>query len=157
MKINPYIFRNYDIRGIVGKDLDAKKVEVIGKSYGTFLRRRKIRQAVIGRDCRLSGEEFQNAFTKGLIATGVDVIDLGMIMTQMMYYGQYYFQTNGGVMITGSHNPYNFNGFKLGIGFSLTTGPEEVEEIKKTTETEIYFKSDKVGNVVKKNITKNYY
>ncbi|MBU1160808.1 phosphomannomutase/phosphoglucomutase [Patescibacteria group bacterium] len=157
MKINPYIFRNYDIRGIVGKDLDAKKVEVIGKSYGTFLRRRKIRQAVIGRDCRLSGEEFQNAFTKGLIATGVDVIDLGMIMTQMMYYGQYYFQTNGGVMITGSHNPYNFNGFKLGIGFSLTTGPEEVEEIKKTTETEIYFKSDKVGNIVKKNITKNYY
>lgn len=157
MKINPYIFRQYDIRGIAGKDLDAEKVEAIGKSYGTFLRRRKIRQAVIGRDCRLSGKEFQIAFTKGLTATGVDVIDLGMVMTQMVYYAQYRYQVNGCVMITGSHNPYNFNGFKLGISFSLTTGPKEVQEIKRTTQKENYFKSDKTGNVTKKDITEDYY
>ena len=157
MKINPYVFRNYDIRGIVSEDLDVEKVEAIGMAYGTLLRRRKIRQAVMGRDCRLSGEEFQAAFTKGLIAMGVDIIDLGMIMTQMMYYGQYRFQTNGGVMITASHNPYNFNGFKLGIGFSLTTGPEEVQEIREITEKENYFKSDEVGSVIKKDITEDYY
>jgi phosphomannomutase/phosphoglucomutase len=157
MKINPYVFRNYDIRGIVGEDLDVEKVEAIGKAYGTLLRRRKIRQAVMGRDCRLSGEEFQIAFTKGLTAMGVDIIDLGMIMTQMMYYGQYRFQTNGGVMITASHNPYNFNGFKLGIGFSLTTGPEEVQEIREITEKEDYFKSDEAGSVIKKDITEDYY
>ncbi|NQV09138.1 phosphomannomutase/phosphoglucomutase [Candidatus Woesearchaeota archaeon] len=157
MKINPFVFRNYDIRGIVDEDLDSKKVEAIGKAYGTLLRRRKIRQAVMGRDCRLSGEEFQAAFTKGLTAMGIDIIDLGIIMTQMMYYGQYRFQTNGGVMITASHNPYNFNGFKLGVGFSLTTGPEEVQEIRKTIEKESYFKSEETGKVVKKDITEDYY
>ena len=104
MKINPFVFRNYDIRGMVPEDLDAKKVEAIGKAYGTLLRRRKIRQAVVGRDCRLSGEEFQVAFIKGLTSIGVDVIDLGMIMTQMMYYAQYRFQTSGGAMITARFN-----------------------------------------------------
>src|SRR3989344_7868241 len=107
MKINPYIFRNYDIRGIAGIDLDAEKVEVIGKAYGTFLRRRKIGQAVVGYDCRLSSEEYQTALIKGMTVVGIDIIDLGMVMTQMVYFGQYRFQTNGGVMITASHNPWN--------------------------------------------------
>src|SRR3989338_6257555 len=118
MKVNPFIFRNYDIRGMVVPDLNVEIIEAIGKAYGTFLYRRKIRQAVVGRDCRLSGEEFQPAFIRGLTSTGVDVIDLGMVMTQMMYYGQYRFQANGGAMMTASHNPYNFNGFKLAISFS---------------------------------------
>src|SRR3989338_11115596 len=125
MQINPFVFRNYDIRCIAGKDFDAEKVEVIGKAYGTFLRRRKIRQAVIGRDCRLSGLEYQTAFMNGLTAMGIDLVDLGMVMTQMVYYAQYRFQTNGGAMITASHNPWNYNGFKLAIGYSQTTGPEE--------------------------------
>lgn len=148
-KINPFVFRNYDIRGVVDEDLDADKVEHIGRAYGTLLQRRKIRHAVVGRDCRLSGEEFQKALTKGLTETGVNVIDLGMILTQMMYYGQYRFQTNGGAMITASHNPYNFNGFKLGVGYSLTTEVEEVQEIRKYAEEENYFKPDKKGEVIK--------
>ena len=149
MKINPFIFRNYDIRGIVDVDLDAKKVECIGKAYGTFLRRRKIRQAVVGRDCRLSGEEYQNALIKGMTAVGVDVIDLGMVMTQMVYYGQYRFQTNGGVMVTASHNPWNFNGFKMAIGYSRTTETPDVEEIRSIVEKENFFVSDKKGVVTK--------
>ncbi|MDP2934022.1 MAG: phosphomannomutase/phosphoglucomutase [bacterium] len=156
MKINPFVFRNYDIRGVAGKDFDAEKVEAIGKAYGTFLRRRKIRQAVVGRDCRLSGPEYQAAFTKGLTAMGVDVIDLGMVMTQMVYYAQYRFQTNGGAMITASHNPFNYNGFKLAIGYSLTTGPEEVEEIRKIVEEDNYFKSDTVGTVEQREVTEDY-
>ncbi len=157
MKINPFVFRNYDIRGIVPDDLDAEKVEAIGKAYGTLLRRRKIRQAVVGRDCRLSGEEFQQAFIKGLSEMGVDIIDLGMIMTQMMYYGQYRFQTNGGVMITASHNPANFNGFKLGVSYSLTTGPEEVQEIREIIEQETYFKTEAKGKITQQDITEDYY
>jgi phosphomannomutase / phosphoglucomutase len=157
MKINPFVFRNYDIRGIVPDDLDAEKVLAIAKAYGTFLRRRKILQAVVGRDCRLSGEEFQDVFIEGLISMGIDVIDLGMIMTQMMYYGQYRFQVNGGVMITASHNPANFNGFKLGTGFSQTTMEDEVQEIRKTAEDEDYFKSDTKGTVRKEDITEDYY
>src|SRR3989338_702492 len=131
MKINPFIFRNYDIRGIADVDLDVKKVEMIGRAYGTFLRRRKIRQAVVGYDCRLTGPQYHDAFIKGMIAMGVDIIDLCMVMTQMVYFGQYRFQTNGGVMITASHNPWNYNGFKLATGFSRTTETEEVEEIRK--------------------------
>ena len=84
MQINPFVFRNYDIRGIVGEDLDAEKIECIGKAYGTFLRRRKIRHAVVGHDCRLTGEEYQVAMIKGMTAVGVNVIDVGMIMTMMM-------------------------------------------------------------------------
>src|SRR3989344_4226984 len=121
MKINPYIFRNYDIRGKIPEDLDFAKVKVIAKAYGTFLRRRKIHQAVVGRDCRLSSPEFHKAFVEGLVEVGVDVIDIGMVMTQMVYFGQYLFQTNGGVMITASHLPHNFNGFKLATGYSRTT------------------------------------
>ena len=157
MEINPFVFRNYDIRGIVGKDLDVKKVEAIGKAYGTFLQRRKIRQAVVGRDCRLSGKEYQKALIKGLNSVGINVIDLGMILTQMMYYAQYRFQTNGGVMVTASHNPSNYNGFKMGIGYSLTTGPEEVQEIKEIVEKENYFIPEEKGSIQKKNITEDYY
>ena len=116
MKINPNVFRNYDIRGIVDKDLDAEKVEAIGKAYGTFLQRRKIRHAVVGCDCRLSGDEYKTAMIGGMRSAGINVIDLGVIMTQMMYYAQYRFQTNGGAMITASHNPANYNGMKLALG-----------------------------------------
>jgi len=156
LKVDPFIFRNYDIRGIVPGQLDEKQVEAIGKAFGTFLRRRKIRQAVIGRDCRLSGEKFQAAFTKGIVETGIDLIDLGMVMTQMVYYGQYRFQTNGGAMITASHNPRNFNGFKLCIGFSKTTETAELQEIRKTIEEESYFKSDEKGTVARKDIKEDY-
>lgn len=149
MNINPHIFRNYDIRGIAGVDLDAEKVEAIGKAYGTFLRKRKIGQAVAGRDCRLSGEEYLEAFVKGLASTGVDVIVLGEVMTQMIYFAQYRFQTNGGAMITASHNPWNFNGFKLATGFSRTTGIDEVQEIRATAERESFFKADAPGSITR--------
>src|SRR3989338_7610250 len=156
MKINPFIFRSYDIRGIVDQDLDVEKIEAIGKAYGTFLNRRKIRQAVVGRDCRLSGEEFKPAFISGLTSTGVDVINLGLIMTQMMYYGQYRFQANGGAMITASHNPHNFNGFKLAVGFSKTTEMEEVQEIKKYVETDNFFKAKIPGKAARADIKEDY-
>src|SRR3989338_2117776 len=157
MKINPFIFRSYDIRGIVDQDLDVEKIEAIGKAYGTFLNRRKIRQAVVGRDCRLSGEEFKPAFINGLISAGVDVIDLGIIMTQMMYYSQYRFQANGGAMNTASHNPYNFNGFKLGVSFSKTTEMEEVQEIRNYVETEKFYKAETAGKVTRADIREDYF
>ncbi len=155
-KINPFVFRNYDIRGIVDKDLDEDKVEIIGKAYGTFLRRRRIKQSVVGRDCRLSGPVYQKALMRGMTRMGIDIIDLGMVMTQMVYYGQYRFQTNGGAMITASHNPYNYNGFKLGTSYSLTTGPEEVEEIRQIIEKDSYFESDREGKIREANITEDY-
>lgn len=157
MQINPLIFRNYDIRGIVDKDLDVDKVKVIGKAYSTFLNRRKIHQMVIGRDCRLSGVDYQKAFTEGILEQGIDVIDLGEVMTQMVYYGQYRFQVNGGCMLTASHNPWNYNGFKLAIGFSQTTGPEEVQEIRQYVEKENFHRNSKRGILSQANIAEDYY
>lgn len=156
MKINPFIFRNYDIRGEAGKDFNTEIMEAIGKSYGTFLHRRKIRQAVVGRDCRLSGEEYLPVFIKGLALTGVDIINLGIIMTQMMYYGQYRFQTNGGAIMTASHNPWNFNGFKLGVGYSQTTLEDDVAEIKKYIDNDEYFIAAESGRVTTANIKEDY-
>ncbi|MFH1316215.1 MAG: phosphomannomutase/phosphoglucomutase [Candidatus Woesearchaeota archaeon] len=157
MKVNPFMFRNYDIRGIDGEDLNEDVVEAVGKAYGTFLRRRKIRQSVVGRDCRVTGEKYQKRIIKGLTEMGIDVIDIGMVMTQMMYYSQYRFQSNGGVMITASHNPSKFNGFKLATGFSRTTETEEVQEIRKTIETEKYYKSDEKGKVTKADVKEDYF
>ena len=156
MKINPFVFRNYDIRGIVDQDLDADKVEAIAKAFGTFLHRRKIRQAVVGRDCRLSGPDYQAAVIRGLTSTGVDVIDLGMVMTQMMYYAQYRYQTNGGVMITASHNPWNFNGFKLGIAYSQTTEPEHVQEIKDLADRDEFYVAPTAGTVTQADVKEDY-
>ncbi len=156
MKVNPFIFRNYDIRGVVDVDLNFGIVEAIAKAYGTFLRKRKIKQIVVGIDCRLSGEEYKKAFIQGVVSCGIDVIDLGLVMTQMVYYGQYRFQTNGGCMITASHNPWNYNGFKLAIGFSQTTGPDEVQELKRLVETEEFYKSDKKGTVTQADIKEDY-
>lgn len=156
MKINHNIFRNYDIRGVVDEDLDIEKVEGIGRAYGTFLQKRKICHAVVGHDCRLSGPEYNNAMIKGMRSVGINTIDLGMIMTQMMYYAQYRYQTNGGAMITASHNPAKYNGMKLAIGYSQTTGPEEIQEIRNIIEQENYFQTEKEGNYTKKNIMKDY-
>jgi phosphomannomutase/phosphoglucomutase len=156
MKINPQIFRNYDIRGVVDLDLDDIKVEALGKAYGTFLKMRSIGKMVCGRDCRLSGESYQRAFEKGVLSTGVDVVDLGLIMTQMMYFAQYHLRIMGGAILTASHMPKNFNGFKLAVGYSQTTGPEEVSEIRKLVESEAYYTSDKPGVLTKEDVSEDY-
>ena len=157
MQINPFIFRNYDIRGKIPDDLDKDKVYAIGKGYAKLLLRRKIKHAVVGYDCRISGPEFKEAFIKALLSSGVNVIDIGMVMTQMVYYGQYRFQTNGGAMITASHNPYNYNGFKLAIGFSQTTGPEEVKEIKDSVDSDDFVNAEVEGTYTTADIKEDYF
>src|SRR3989344_5124646 len=157
MEINPYVFRGYDIRGVAGRDFDNEKVEARGRASRTFLRGRKMRHAVAGHDCRLSAKEYHPAMIKGMRSAGINVIDLGMVMTQMVYYAQYRYQTNGGVMLTASHNPANYNGMKLAIGYSQTTGPEEVMEIKKIVDEDKYFVSGEPGGFEKRDVTEDYY
>lgn len=157
MKINPFIFRNYDIRGKVDEDLNKENVYGIGKAYAKLLLRRKIRHAVVGYDCRLSGPEYKEAFIEALLSSGINVIDIGMVMTQMVYYGQYRFQTNGGAMITASHNPSNFNGFKLAIGYSQTTGPDEVKEIKDYCDNDDFVNAEVRGEYSTADIKEDYF
>jgi phosphomannomutase/phosphoglucomutase len=156
MNINPFIFRNYDIRGKVPADLDVGKVEALGRAYGTFLRRRGIERAVVGCDCRLSGKDFKQAYIKGLTLTGVEVVDIGMVMTQMVYFSQYYFQYAGATMITASHNPAAYNGFKMATGYSETTMPHEIEEIRKIISEDDFFTSAHVGQAISVDI-KDFY
>lgn len=156
MQFNPYIFRNYDIRGKVPEDFTAEKMKVLGRAYGTFLQKRSISRAVVGRDCRLSGEKFQWAFVEGLLETGIDVIDIGMVMTQMVYFGQYLLESKGAAMITASHLPHNFNGLKLATGFSQTTLKDEVQEVRNYAESEIFFKPERPGTKEDRNIFPEY-
>ena len=127
--INPQIFREYDIRGIVDKDLTPESVTSIGKAIGTYISRGNGKNMVLGRDVRSSSIEFCNILSKALNSTGCNVIDIGMVPTPVLYFALHHFNADGGVMITGSHNPPEFNGFKISQGFHSLYG-EKVQELK---------------------------
>jgi len=115
-KLNPQIFREYDIRGIVGEDLTGATVELIGRAIGTTLKRSGGRTLALGRDMRTSSDDFKDALSRGVTATGCDIVDIGRVPTPVLYFALHHLKPDGGVMITGSHNPANFNGFKISIG-----------------------------------------
>jgi len=107
------IFKAYDIRGIIGKTLDAGIARDIGRAFGSAVRAKGEKTVVIGRDGRLSGPELAQALAEGLQAVGVDVIDLGVVATPVLYLGTHVLDAQSGIMVTGSHNPPDYNGFKM--------------------------------------------
>lgn len=111
--LNPSIFRAYDIRGIVGESLTTEGTFLIGKAIGSVLREQQGEQMVIARDGRLSGPQLLNALSDGLLSVGCDVIDLGRVPTPLLYYAIPSFSAHSGIMLTGSHNPPNYNGMKI--------------------------------------------
>ncbi len=111
--ISASIFKAYDIRGIIGKTLDAEVARQIGRAFGSAVRSRGASAAVIGRDGRLSGPDLSSALAQGLQSAGVDVIDVGMVATPMLYYATQVLGARSGIMVTGSHNPPDYNGFKM--------------------------------------------
>jgi phosphomannomutase/phosphoglucomutase len=124
MDVNPSIFRQYDVRGIVDRDLTPEVVERLGQGYGTYISRRGVQRATVGYDARLSSPTFSDALTRGITSTGVDVIQLGMVTTPALYFSFFHSDVEAGVMITGSHNPPDFNGFKLGLERTTIHGDE---------------------------------
>ena len=128
MLIKREIFRAYDIRGIVDQDFDAAWVEMLGKACGTFFLGRGQHQALVGHDCRHSSPGYQAAMIKGLLSTGVDVLYLNMVPTPLFYYAVKKFNRQAGVMITASHNPPEFNGFKVWSGAG-TIHSADVQEL----------------------------
>lgn len=157
MKINPYIFRGYDLRGVVDKDLNSEIVEHIGKAFGTFLKRRGVQKAVVSYDSRKTSPQYSKAITSGLNWTGIDVINIGMELIGTFYWSQYYLNCKGGVYITGSHNPVEYNGFKLAIDFSETMVSDSIQELRRMVEKEDYEKGEKVGKIEKQDIRKAYF
>ena len=109
----PEIFKAYDIRGIVGKTLTRESVLSIGRAIGSEARARKVKTIVVGRDGRLSGPELSGALMEGICACGVDVIDVGMVPTPLGYFAAHHLKTGSAVLVTGSHNPPDYNGFKI--------------------------------------------
>src|SRR5947207_1531290 len=114
--LKPTIFREYDIRGIADKDLTSEGVEHLGRALGTYLQRHSGSRVNIGRDCRLSGDRLNLALRKGLLSAGCDVTDIGVVPTPVTYYSAVKLEADGAVMITGSHNPADYNGFKTVCG-----------------------------------------
>ena len=117
--INPYIFREYDVRGIVEKDFPDHIVKKLGQAFGTFVRRSGGKEIAISGDVRLSTPLLINAFKNGVLATGVDIINLGILPTPVNYFSMFHLGIAASVQVTGSHNPPDFNGFK----FSLNESP----------------------------------
>ncbi len=135
MQLNPYIFRGYDIRGIAGQDLTDETYYLLGRGYATFLHERRIKLCPIGRDNRASSESFSRSFIKGLNEGGIDTIDLGLSLSQIVYFSSYHFLTKACAMITASHNPKEFNGLKLGIGYSETMGTKDIQDLRQIIES----------------------
>lgn len=130
MEPNPQIFRAYDIRGLTGKDLDADTAELIGRAQGTYLKSLNVDQAIVGSDNRLTSDEYREKVITGLIKSGISVTDLGMCTTSIAYWSQYFFHSKGLVMVTASHNPAEYNGFKLAKDYSETSVPlEHIKEL----------------------------
>ena len=129
MKINPYIFREYDIRGKVAEDFSPEMVVLLGKGFGTYLGRNGGREVALSGDVRLSTPSLMKHFKAGILSTGIDVIKLGLLPTPVNYFSMFKLGVGGAVQITGSHNPPEFNGFKLSM-FKKPVFGKAIQEIK---------------------------
>ncbi len=132
--INPLIFREYDIRGIADKDLTDEVVYNIGQGFGTYVQKFGVNETVVAGDVRLSTERIRKTLINGLLSTGCNVFDIGVIPTPVFYFSFFQYDKNSGIMITGSHNPSDFNGFKVGLNKTTIHG-EEIQNLHKIIES----------------------
>ena len=135
--MNPNVFREYDVRGVVNQDLNKEFVLDLGRAIGTYATRHNVKKMSIGHDCRLSSEEYHNFLIKGLNSCGIETIDIGLCATPMLYFSIRYLKIDGGVMVTGSHNPPEFNGFKICIGNDTIYG-NQIQDLRKIIENGEY-------------------
>ena len=113
MKVNEAIFREYDIRGIVGQDIDENFARTFGQAFGTYLVQKGTRNALVGYDARDSSPSYYEKSIEGILSTGIDVVGIGMVTSPMMYWARKFYKIDGGLVITASHNPKNYNGLKI--------------------------------------------
>ncbi len=132
--ISASIFRSYDIRGIVDRDLNEAVIEEIGRAIGSEARSRGVSMLVLGRDGRLSGESLQRALCQGLLLTGVEVIDIGCVPTPLLYFSAHELAGGSGLMLTGSHNPPEYNGIKIMLAGETLFGDAIQDLYRRTTQ-----------------------
>ena len=151
--MNPLIFREYDIRGVVGQDLTPEGVTLLGQGFGTHMVNLGRTNLVVGRDGRLSSTPFREALIKGLLSTGCHVTDIGVCPTPVYYFSIFHLKKDGGAMITGSHNPPEFNGFKVSVGKSTIFG-EQIQDLRRLIEGGTFASGE--GKLSRRKVIKAY-
>ncbi|MFO7987231.1 MAG: phosphomannomutase/phosphoglucomutase [Desulfatiglandaceae bacterium] len=129
--MKPHMFREYDIRGTYPDELNQDSVVRLGQAMATYYLDKGVGKISLGRDCRLSSPEIADWLTQGLLATGMGVVDVGMVATPVLYFSLHQLDVDGGIQITGSHNPPEFNGFKICLGKMSVYG-KEIQRIRET-------------------------
>lgn len=152
--VNPNIFREYDIRGIVVDDLKPGVVELLGKAYASFMIKKGAKTITVGRDVRTTSLSLKSALVRGMLSTGLNVIDVGEVPTPVLYYSIEYYKTDGGIMVTGSHNPREYNGFKMCLGLAPIYGAQ-IQELKRMIDAGD-FKTGS-GRLEEKSIVQHYF
>ena len=152
--MNASIFREYDIRGIVETDFSDEVVRNLGKAFGTVMRQRNYSTIAVGYDLRLSSPHLQKIYVEGLVSTGLNVVNIGQVTTPALYFSILHLEMDGGVMITGSHNPIEFNGFKMCEGVGSFYG-KDIQLLKQMI-LENKLKSDTPGMVKNVDIMSDY-
>src|SRR5688500_11071506 len=154
MQLSPSIFKAYDVRGIVPATLTEEVAEALGRAFGTIARREGEQSVAVGRDGRLSGPALSAALVRGLVASGVDVIDVGMVTTPMLYFAASTLCTSG-IQVTGSHNPRDYNGFKTVMAGRAIYG-DDIQALRRLMETGDTRRADVPGNVRNINVFAPY-
>lgn len=151
--MNPHIFREYDIRGKVPDELNQETVYQLGLAFGTYYHNNGAKRIALGRDCRLSSPDLRDSLRAGLVDSGLHVLDVGMVPTPLLYFSFYHLEVDGGIQITGSHNPPEYNGFKVGIGKTTIYG-KEIQKIREIGDSQIFHKGK--GSVEEIDVTDPY-
>jgi len=157
MKINSQIIRGYDIRGIAGQDLSEEIAKHFGKAYGTYIQKKSVTQVVVGHDSRATSVNYKDAFMEGIISTGLDCLDIGLTLVGTVYWAQYHFNTRGAAMITASHNPAEYNGFKLANDFSDSMIADDLQKLEEIINQENYIQAERKGKIETKDIEEIYF
>jgi phosphomannomutase/phosphoglucomutase len=152
--MNPTIFREYDIRGVVDKDLTTETVRELARGAGSYFARHGIKRITVGRDCRPSSDPFFEALLEGLLGSGMEVIDVGVCPTPLLYFSIVQLKQEGGVMITGSHNPPEFNGFKVCVGKDAIYG-REIQRMREIIEKRDFVQGK--GSLARHDIILDYH
>ena len=147
------LFREYDLRGIVGSELTEDLAERVGRAYSTYVGKRGVKTISVGRDGRLSSPALHKALLKGLLVGGLDVIDIGICTSPLVYFSLFTLPVGGGIMITGSHNAAEYNGFKICVGKTAIHG-EEIQELRRVMETGAFVSGN--GHLSEQSIIPDY-
>ena len=150
---NPSVFRANDIRGIADTDLTSEFVTLLGRAYGSHVLAQGGTQVCVGRDCRLHGPRIRDALIDGILQTGLNVIDVGVVPSPLLYFAVFHLDTDGGVQITGSHNPKEFNGFKMMLGKSSLHG-ENITRLRERIERRDFLVGE--GTLTEQSIDEDY-